>query len=527
MIRIRELRLLPGYRQDDIKKAAAEALGIAPDKITRCRLYKRSLDARKKNDIHYVCTVEAELPDEEKYLSNSKVTAAEPYVYSQKRASGGTRPIIVGAGPAGLMAGLVLARAGLRPIILERGQPVEYRARAVGEFWKSGQLDTESNVQFGEGGAGTFSDGKLTTGISDPRCRFILEEFVGAGAPEEILFDAKPHIGTDRLRDVVKNLRNEILAGGGEVLFGCKLTGLLINGERLVGVSAVQDGKTLELPAEFVILAIGHSARDTFAMLHEAGLVMVQKAFSAGVRIEHLQSAVDLAQYGRKREKGDRLLPADYKLSLRLKSGRGVYTFCMCPGGSVVAAASEAGRLATNGMSLYARNSLNANSALLVGVTPEDFESDFPLAGVEFQRRLEAAAFAAGGGGYIAPAQTVGDFLRGKETTAFGKVIPSYRPGVVGADMRSVLPGYISEALREAIPLLGNQMRGFNAPEAVLTGTETRSSSPVRILRDENLEANIKGVIPCGEGSGYAGGIMSAAVDGVRCAERILMSREK
>ncbi|MBR1456707.1 MAG: hypothetical protein IJ594_06060, partial [Oscillospiraceae bacterium] len=412
-----------------------------------------------------------------------------------------------------------LARAGAKPVVIERGQDAVSRRAAVEAFRAGGALDPENNVQFGEGGAGTFSDGKLNTGIHDPRMYFVLREFAAHGAPGQIVYDAKPHVGTDILVGVVQSIRREIVSLGGQVLFGTKLTGLRTENGALTGIEVETADGARELPCERLILAIGHSARDTFEMLRARGIPMEPKPFSMGVRIEHRQADIDAAQYGRPR---GALPAADYSLHVHLPDGSSAYTFCMCPGGEVFAAASEAGGVVTNGMSYSRRDGENANAALLVTLRPEDFPDKSPLGGMYWQRELERAAYACGGGDYRAPAQLVGDFLAGRASTGPGAVSPSYRPGVVWCDLRQVLPEKICAVLREALPALGRKLRGFDAPEAVLTGPETRSSSPVRILRGAGLCSAVDGLYPCGEGAGYAGGITSAAVDGMRCAEALL-----
>ena len=417
-------------------------------------------------------------------------------------------------------AALVLAKAGLRPVVLERGEPAPERRKKVEDFWDGGALDPESNVQFGEGGAGTFSDGKLNTGTKNERGRWVLEQFVRFGAREEILYDAKPHIGTDVLFSVVQNLRKQVIALGGEVRFGARLTGLKMERGHVVGAEYVQNGRQVTIDCKDLILAIGHSARDTFRYLHSVQIPMEPKPFSMGVRIEHKQADVDASQYGA--AAGNGIPPADYKLSCHLPDGSSAYTFCMCPGGYVVAAASQQGGVVTNGMSRSARDGENANAALLVTLKPEDFPSRDTLGGMLWQEELERRAFVLGGESYCAPAQTVGDFLAGIASTALGEVTPTYRPGVTLCDLHELFPEKITSTLRQAILTLDGSLKGFASPQAVLTAPETRSSSPVRILRGEDMQSEIKGLYPCGEGAGYAGGIMSAAVDGMLCAEAII-----
>ncbi|MCI6588065.1 MAG: hypothetical protein MSD70_04170, partial [Clostridiales bacterium] len=498
-----------------------------------CEISKKSVDARKKNDVCFVVSLDVTLknPQDEKRiaarLAPSEGGFAVPYAppaVPKLRTVPALRPIVVGFGPAGLFAALTLAEAGACPIVLERGQDVDTRTRDVQAYWENGQsaFKATSTVQFGEGGAGTFSDGKLNTGTRDPRGEHILRTFVRFGAPQEILINAKPHIGTDKLVGVVKAMREEILRLGGEVHFGARMTEIAQRSGRIAAVRYVDAQGMHELAAEHVILAIGHSARDTFSMLYEQRFSLEQKPFSIGARIEHPQSLINQAQYGAFASH-PALGAADYKLALHLPSGRSVYTFCMCPGGSVVASASEEDSVVTNGMSCFARDRENANSALLVGVGPEDFGSDHPLAGMFLQREIERKAFLLGGRTGKAPAQLVGDLLAGRASTQLRSVTPSYRPGVVLSDLSELLPGFIVASMREALPLLGRRLHGFDHPDAVLTGPETRSSSPVRIPRGENLvSVDCAGLYPCGEGAGYAGGITSAAVDGVRCAEAVL-----
>lgn len=519
MIRVSELKLPIDGSRRALEKKLAKALHLPAEEIVGYRIFKRSLDARKKDNIHFVYVVDAEVKNEKKVLEKNRdrnITKAPDLRYRQMQGTERPekRPVVVGFGPAGIFAGLLLAEMGFRPIVLERGGDVDSRKAAVELFWNTGRLDAENNVQFGEGGAGTFSDGKLTTRIKDPRCRKVLEEMAAAGAPEEIVYDAKPHIGTDLLRGVVKNMREKIKALGGEVHFFAKVTGFQWREGQIAAV-LLQNGETIE--TNDVVLALGHSARDTFELLFREDFALEQKPFAMGVRIEHPQSMINKVQYG---EAAEKLPAADYRLTYTTQKGRGVYTFCMCPGGYVVAAASEAGRLAVNGMSEHARDGKNANSALLVQIFPEDFGSGHPLAGMYFQRELEEKAFQAGGGGYTAPVERVGSFLGTGEKTA--EVQATYRPGVRESDLDDIFPPFMTEALREALPAMGKKLKGFDREDALLTAVESRSSSPIRILRDERgMSLSHAGVYPAGEGAGYAGGIVSAAVDGIAAAEKI------
>lgn len=523
MILVRNLRMELDEDEKNLAYKAIKKLKLpdgAPDSM---KLVKRSLDARKKNDIHYVCAVAVSVRgDEGKTVARAK--SRDVSIYAEKEylipvVAPKTRPVVVGFGPAGMFAALVLALSGARPIVIERGRPVEERTEIVEHFRTEGILDTECNVQFGEGGAGTFSDGKLNTGTKDWRMGWMLSQLYRHGAAESVLYEAKPHIGTDVLVKVVRNIREHILALGGEIRFGCRMERLITEGGRLCGIVVSDRGEEKRLDCDKLILAIGHSARDSFETLYAQGVPMQPKAFSMGVRIEHRQSDIDLAQYGREREN---LPAADYSLNVHLPDEKSAYTFCMCPGGEVIAAASENGGLVTNGMSYSRRDGENANSAVLVTLGVEDFPYEGALGGMYWQRDIEKAAFDYGGGNYNAPCQLLGDFMAGRPSTKAASVTPSYRPGVVWGELREVLPERIWRVLENAIPELGKKLRGFDAPDAVLTAPESRSSSPVRINRDELCRSAIEGLYPCGEGAGYAGGISSAAVDGMRCAEAVL-----
>lgn len=522
MIRIREIAMPPEHNVAQLSYEAARLLKISNSKIRKLQIVRRSVDGRKKPDVKIVYTVDVGVDgNENKILKQSgckRAQIAPLSYYKPPRTSVQPEksPVVVGFGPAGMFAALVLAMAGLRPIVLERGEDALTRKEKVEHFWTTGTLDTKTNVQFGEGGAGTFSDGKLNTGVNNPRIGWILQQMVLAGAHEDILFDAKPHVGTDVLVEVVQNIRNRIISLGGQVRFGAQVTGISREMGRLTGLQI--NGEEI-LACDRCIFAIGHSARDTFELLNGMGISMDAKPFAMGVRIEHRQEMVDLAQYGNAQPV---LPPADYKLVKHLEN-KTVYTFCMCPGGYVVAAASEDGRVVTNGMSYKDRAGQNANAALLVTVNPEEFPFPGPLGGMYWQRQIEEAAFAVGG--YHAPAQKVGDFLNGVASVGPGKVQPTYRPGVTWCNLHQVLPRTITDALKEAIPALDHNLKGFSDPDAVLTAPETRSSSPVRINRGENKQSlSLEGLFPAGEGAGFAGGIMSAAIDGIMCAEALMES---
>jgi len=528
MLRITELKLPLDHPDEALREAIVQRLGIRDEQLLSFNLFKRSYDARKKNsELLFIYTIDLEASNEAELLSkfadDRNIGPAPDVTYKfvgQAPADLQERPIVVGFGPCGIFAGLLLAQMGFKPIILERGKEVRQRTKDTWGLWRKSVLNPESNVQFGEGGAGTFSDGKLYSQIKDPQHhgRKVLEEFVKAGAPDEILYINKPHIGTFRLTGMVEQMRQDMIALGAEVRFQQKVTDLLIEDGQLTGV-VLESGE--QLHSRHVVLALGHSARDTFRMLHAKGVYMEAKPFSVGFRIEHPQTLIDKARLG-KYAGHPKLGAADYKLVYHAKNGRSVYSFCMCPGGTVVAATSEPGRVVTNGMSQYSRNERNANSGIVVGIDPERDYPGGPLAGIELQERLEAHAYVMGGSNYQAPAQLVGDFVAGRPSTALGSVEPSYKPGVTLGDLAPSLPDFAIEAIREALPAFDRQIKGYNLHDAVLTGIETRTSSPLRITRGENFQSlNLKGLFPAGEGAGYAGGILSAGVDGIRIAEAV------
>jgi len=530
MIRITELKLPLDHSEAQLAEAICQRLGITEHELVSFSIFRRAFDARKKQAIHWVYTVDVDARNEAEILARFKdepsILATPDTTYrfvTEAPKNLKERPVVIGLGPCGLFAGLILAQMGFKPIILERGKAVRERTKDTFGLWRGRVLDPESNVQFGEGGAGTFSDGKLYTQIKDPNHygRKVLTEFVKAGAPPEILHVAKPHIGTFRLVSMVEHMRATILALGGEIRFQSRVEDFVLEQGQMRGL-VLNNGEIID--SRFVVLAVGHSARDTFHQLYERGIYIEAKPFSVGFRIEHPQSLIDKCRFGPFAGHKD-LGAADYKLVHHCQNGRSVYSFCMCPGGTVVAATSEIGHVVTNGMSQYSRNERNANSGIVVGITPEQDYPGHPLAGIVFQRELESRAFQLGGGTYDAPGQLVGDFLNARPSTAFGSVLPSYTPGVHLGDLASALPDYAITAIREALPAFDKKIKGFAMADAVLTGVETRTSAPIRIKRDETYQSlNTKGLYPAGEGAGYAGGILSAAVDGIKVAEAVALA---
>lgn len=528
MLRVNEISVRPGADINEIRQAVSKIIDVPANDIISIDIVRESIDSRHKNNIKFIYSADIEINGDDNLVvsrfSPSKVSITEKYIYTvpENKRKSHFRPVIAGFGPAGMFCALILAKAGLKPLVLERGNDVDTRTKDVYGFWTTRKLNTESNVQFGEGGAGTFSDGKLTTGIKDSRCRFVLESFCAFGAPSQILYSSHPHIGTDKLVDVVKNIRREIISLGGEIRFGCCLTDIYKANEYIQGISYIDSEKhTVDMETDCLILCIGHSARDTVKMLYSHGIKMEQKSFSVGVRIEHPQELINKALFGK--EWNNPLLgAANYKLSNHSLHKRGAYTFCMCPGGTVVCASSEDEMVVVNGMSEFARDKNNANSAILVGVDPENFPDSHPLSGIDFQRDIERKAYLYGGQNYTAPGQLSGDFLAHQKSLSFGTVKPSCPTGVELSDIRKILPGFVTDSISDAIIAFDKKLPGFALKDAVLTAPESRSSSPVRIIRDEFRQASIKGIFPCGEGAGYAGGIVSAAVDGIKCAEAVL-----
>ena len=521
MILINNIHLPLNTDFNNLKPIVANELRIGIDRINTVSLFRKSVDARKKNNVHFCCSVLTSVKGDEKAVikrcKNAAEYKAEKYIWKKAKNTPLISPVIVGFGPAGMFAGLTLARAGLKPIILERGSDVDKRTEQVNDFFAGKPLNPESNVQFGEGGAGTFSDGKLNTGIKNPRCRTVLEVLSKHGAPTKILTDAKPHIGTDVLVNIVKSIREEIISLGGDIRFDTKLIDIKINNNKIVSVFA----DCGEIPCDCLVIATGHSARDTFEMLYKNGLEMIKKPFAVGVRIEHLQKDINKALYGDFSE-SEFLGAADYKMAVHLENGRGVYTFCMCPGGEVINASSENNGIAVNGMSKSKRNGVNSNSALLVGLNPEDFLEDDIFAGCKLQKQIEQSAFNIADG--KVPITTVGRLVYGKEFK-IGKVIPTVKPDFIDADLNLIFPDFVIDSLKDGIKQFGKKIQGFDNEDAIITAPESRSSSPIRIVRNEDLQSvNVKGIYPCGEGAGYAGGIVSAAVDGISVAEKIINS---
>ena len=525
MIKLSNVKIPYREKEENYIEYAAKKMRIRKNDILSCHLIKKSLDARKENDIHYVCTFKIRAKGESDIVKNSRIGAVrythKTYEFPYKNIASSLQLVICGSGPAGLFCALSLARVGIKPIVVERGEKIEERQKSIDAFKNGGKLNPNSNIQFGEGGAGTFSDGKLTCGVNDERMEYVLKEFALHGAPQDILTNAKPHIGTDYLGITIKNIREEIISLGGSFFFDTLMTDIEIEKNQLKGIyiKNTKDGDESYIPCSVLVLATGHSSRQTYEMLYKKGFNMERKPFSVGVRIEHKREYINKLQY-KEHFKDEALPTADYKLSSH-EGICGAYTFCMCPGGEVVAGASEDGGVVTNGMSKFKRMDENSNSAVLVSVTPESIPGDDVLGGMYFQRELEQKAFVLGGSNYYAPCQTVADFLNGVKSTGCKDVKPSYMPGVKYSDLNEILPEFVAQTLKTALSHFNEKMSGFTGGDAILTGVETRSSAPVRVIRNEDGEANIKGVYPAGEGAGYAGGIMSSAVDGIKCAEKI------
>ena len=520
MIRISNIKIKNDLSEEEILAITIKKYGISKNAIKDWHISKKSIDARKKDDVHYSYSLDIDLKGEEKLLKFKNISKIKEISLPtfQIKMNKSIKPIIIGAGPAGLFSALYFVKNGYKPMIIEQGDMVDKRAKIVDEFIKFGNLNPHSNVQFGEGGAGTFSDGKLTTGINSPYIKTVLKEFIKFGAPEQILYLTKPHIGTDNLIKIIKNMREYIISRGGKFLFNTKFIDFETNNNSISKISVLHLDTNIieEIDTSVLILAIGHSSRDTFQKIYEKGILLEPKNFSVGVRIEHLQSEINKAQYGNITKL--KLPAADYKLAYHSPSGRSCYTFCMCPGGTVMPSSSEKNTIVTNGMSYYARDGKNANSAVLVNVTPSDFANNSPLAGIYFQENLEKKAFELGGANYFAPVQRFEDFYKNRKSEFIGSIEPSYKPGYTLSNLNDIMPEFVSSTLREGIIYFNTKLKGFANPDSILTGMETRSSSPVRILRNEKLVSNINGIYPCGEGAGYAGGIMSAAVDGIKCA---------
>lgn len=520
MIRISNIKIYEDLSDEEILNIVIKKYKILKENLKDCHISKKSIDARKKDDVHYSYSIDIDITNEDKFLKYKNISKIKSFVSPQIQLNmnSSINPVIIGAGPAGLFSALTFVQNGYKPIIIEQGEPVEKRKKTVDNFINKGILNINSNVQFGEGGAGTFSDGKLTSGISSPYCKKVLEEFVNFGAPEQILYLTKPHIGTDNLINIIKKMREYIILNGGKFLFNTKFIDFetLNNNVSKISVLHLENNLVETINANVLILAIGHSSRDTFKKIYEKGLLLEPKNFSVGVRIEHLQSEINKAQYGTLTKL--KLPTADYKLAYHSSSGRSCYTFCMCPGGVVMPSSSEPNTIVTNGMSYFSRDGKNSNSAVLVNIMPSDFSTDNPLAGIDFQKDLEEKAFILGGSNYFAPVQRFEDFDNNVKSEFIGSVKPSYKPGYTLSNLNDIMPEFISDTLKEGIKYFDTKLHGFSNPDSILTGMETRSSSPIKILRDKNLVSNINGIYPCGEGAGYAGGIMSAAVDGIKCA---------